>query len=82
MVPTGYAVAEGRPHNARVLIKGDPETLGKFVSNSRSMATDWLAAWASSRLVVCRQESINFGAPQTEVATSSAVVLPQLESPK
>src|SRR5690242_18520866 len=41
-----------------------------------------LAAWASSRLAVCRQESINFGAPQTEVATISAVVLPEVESPK
>src|SRR6516225_3563299 len=41
-----------------------------------------LAAWASSRLAVCRQESMNFGPPQTEVATSSAVVLPEVESPK
>ena len=30
-VPQGYAVAEGRPHNARIQIKGDPETLGPEV---------------------------------------------------
>ena len=30
-LPSGFAMAEGSPHNARVLIKGDPETLGDEV---------------------------------------------------